>query len=80
MPGPVSDSYDPEFGTAHNAAKVRSAVAAVGQRITDVIGSGELHYVLDVVDGGPGPSYTATFSEREWRLLRFAINSALVTL
>jgi hypothetical protein len=80
MPGPVSDSYDPEFGTGRNAAIVAEGVRAVGQRVTDVIGSGTLKNIVEVAGGNPGPSFTATLSEREWRLLRFAVNRALESL
>lgn len=80
MPGSISDGYDPEFGTAANAAEVEEAVRAVCQRITDVIGSKQLRNILDVIHGPPGPSFTATLSEREWRILRFAVNRALASL
>ncbi len=80
MPGPVSDSYDPEFGTGENASVVGEAVRAVRQRITDVIGSDTLKDIVSVASGEPGPSFTATLSEREWRLIRFGLNRALESL
>jgi hypothetical protein len=80
MPGEVSSSYDPEFSTGENAARVHDAVQEAGQRITDVIGSGELKYIVDVVDGQPGASFTFTLTERELRIIRFAINRALESL
>jgi hypothetical protein len=81
MPGPVSDSYDPEFGTGANAAAVGQAVRAVGQLLTDITGIGaSLRDIVTVATGPPGPSFTALLSEREWRLLRFAVNRALESL
>jgi hypothetical protein len=73
MPGPMSDSYDPEFGTSDNVDAVDRALRDTAQRITDVIGSAGLRDVVALAQGGPGPSFTATLTEREWRLIRFAL-------
>ena len=39
MPGPVSDSYDPEFSTGANAQEVCDAVAALRDRVTEALGT-----------------------------------------
>lgn len=80
MPGPVSDSYDPEFGTGENAALVAVGIRSVRQRVTDIIGSDRPKDVVAVAGGEAGPSFTATLSEREWRLIRFTISRALESL
>jgi hypothetical protein len=75
MPGPISDSRDPEFGTGANARAVREAIDAISARIGGVIGH-ELRFIVDVVDGHPGPAHPLLLSERELRVIRFALNRA----
>lgn len=53
MPGPVSDSYDPEFGTGYNAACVASAIREVTDRATEVLGE-ERKNIVQVALGEPG--------------------------
>lgn len=79
MPGPVSDSYDPEFGTAANAYDVREAVTQLRDRVSDAIGDEQLKNILTVVHGAAGPhkSLVVATNERELRILRFALNRAL---
>ena len=80
MPGPVSDSYDPEFGTAANAAEVAEAIGKVRDEITRAIGEERLSPILDVVRGHPaghGPLKPLALTERELRIIRFAMNCAL---
>jgi len=76
MPGPVSDSYDPEWGTSSNADDIRLALKHMHKRLGEVIG-GPPHFILDVVHREePGPPITETFTEQEWRILRFACERA----
>ncbi len=79
MPGPVSDSYDPEFGTGELADKVMDAIQKLSQRVTDIVGSSVVKDADEIrkVLSRPGPSFTATLTEREWRIIRFALNRAL---
>lgn len=80
MPGPVSDSFDPEFGTCDNAARVREAITQQVARLTDHLGH-ELKDIVGVVDGPAGPRLPARrLSEREARVIRFALNRALETI
>jgi hypothetical protein len=80
VPGPVSDSYDPEFGTGENADLVREAVEQVRDRIAGVIGDRNLLNIMDVVRMGETTNYAVTLSVRELRILRFALNRALESL
>ncbi len=76
MPGPVSDSYDPVWGTAANADVVRDALKKVRDKLAANIG-GPPKFILDVARQSNGVFQTYIFSERELRLLRFAIGVAL---
>jgi hypothetical protein len=75
MPGPVSDSYDPEFGTGANAHDVREAIDAVRERLGQHIGE-ELKNIVQVVHGNEGLHYSYPFSEQELRVLRFCCDRA----
>jgi hypothetical protein len=79
MPGPVSDSYDPEFGTGENARIVREAIQEVVDRATELLGP-ELKYILDVAQGQTGKTIEAQLTEREWRIIRFGLMRALETI
>lgn len=79
MPGPMSDAYDPEFSTQANADRIAGAIQDAVDRIGIEIGL-ELQYILDVIDGEPGPKHRIAFSERELRVIRFALNRALETI
>jgi len=79
MPGPVSDSYDPEFGTGSNAEDVRDAIQGVVARIGGRLGP-ELKEIVGVVQGKSGKRHHITLSERELRVIRFGLNRALETI
>ena len=74
MPGPISDSYDPEFGTGQNAQDVREAIAKTGKRIDVVIGE-ELKDILWIVHSPEDfkTEYPVTFTEQELRIIRFCL-------
>ncbi len=78
MPGPVSDSYDPEFSTGSNASDVRDAIKAV----RDIIGKdlGELQDIVQVVHGRAGALKAVTLTEKQRRVVRFALNRALESI
>lgn len=79
MPGPVSDSYDPEFGTGANADDVREAIADVERHITESIGV-ELKDIVDVVHGPRGDGVALLLTERQMRVIRFCLRRALETV
>lgn len=80
MPGPVSDSFDPEFGTGANADMVQAAVAGVVARITEHLGPGLKNIVEIAYEGPEGPEHPPAFSENELRVIRFGLNRALESL
>jgi hypothetical protein len=84
MPGPVSDSYDPEFGTSANAEDVREAIQHVVGRIGRELGPGLMN-ILEVInsdhdEAGLDRWSKLAFSQRELRIIRFACNRALESL
>jgi len=80
MPGPVSDSYDPEFGTGANARDVEEAIRDVRKTITKELGPG-LHNIVQVAQGDSGSdAYVMNWSERELRIIRFCLDRALESI
>lgn len=77
-PGPVSDSYDPEFSTGENAQDVRNAIIEARDKLA--VGLGEAQNILAVVHGKAGPLKAITLSERQRRVIRFALNRALESI
>lgn len=79
MPGPVSDSYDPEWGTGANAAEISEALDAVYKRLTKILGGQPPMYILDLVRSefrNLNYQIPASLTAKEWRLLRFAVERA----
>lgn len=86
MPGPVSDSYDPEFGTAANVQSIETEIHAVIGMMSYGLGKAglpvDLKPILDVVRD---ESYTRiclpiVINERTARVIRFGLNRALESL
>jgi hypothetical protein len=81
MPGPISDSYDPEFSTGENAGIVRDAITEQRDRFSTLLGE-QLLYIVDVAEDDFKHtlhkyfSCQLTFNERELRIIRFALNRA----
>jgi hypothetical protein len=85
MPGPTSDSYDPEFGTGANAYDVADAIRSIRNRISsEIIADDTLLNIVDLVhakDAEDRKQYRDLWMDvREWRILRFALNRALESL
>lgn len=76
MPGPVSDSYDPEFGTGQNSADVREGIEKVVEKMGRYLGP-ELKNIVGVVQGPSGKGKSVYLSEREMRIIRFGLNRSL---
>lgn len=70
-PGPVSDSYDPEFGTSANRADVHDAIKAVAARFDDL---GEAKSIVTVVHGKAGRLKGVILNERDRRVIRYCLN------
>jgi len=79
MPGPVSDSYCPEFSTSSNRQLVADAIQEQVDKITELLGP-ELKYIVSVCAGPQGKGKTIRLTEKELRVIRFALNRALETL
>jgi hypothetical protein len=87
MPGPVSDSYDPEFGTGARAAEVLEAIEKLRALISDHIGSDELKNIVDLAEGyndntpdTEGSCQTIEFDIRELRIIRFCLDRAIESI
>ncbi|MCK9567555.1 hypothetical protein M0R72_01235 [Candidatus Pacearchaeota archaeon] len=81
MPGPVSDSYHPEFSTGERATRVREAIMKVRDRLTSILGDRLLN-IVDVVDGNFKSARSRkymhlSFTEQELRTIRFALNRTI---
>lgn len=79
MPGPISDSREPEFGTGANAAAVNEAATEVRDKITGLLGS-ELRDIVQVCREPNKKPRSVHLTERELRIMRFCINRALESL
>jgi hypothetical protein len=85
MPGPVSESYDPEFGTGENADALATAIRVVRKIVTDQIafavkGDTELKLIMDVVRGPNGMARTFSLDERQLRIIRFCLDRSLESI
>jgi len=76
MPGPVSDSYDPEFGTREKANDIIDQLVKTYEQVSNVLGNKPPIYIGDLVDLDLPNQLTATFSEKQWRMIRFALERA----
>ena len=80
MPGPVSDSFDPEFGTGENCRAVAVNIGKVCEKIVGRRLGSELKNIVEVVHGPAGKLFGVTLSERDLRVIRFAMNRSLESL
>lgn len=74
-PGPVSDSYDPEFGTGANAHDVAAAIRIVRGRLSRLLGK-KLKNIVEIAQGPAGPRHELILSERDLRVIRFCLDRA----
>lgn len=80
MPGPVSDSYDPEFGTAANAQEVRDAIDEVIKEFDRILKSPRRD-ILQVVRSPERPDGDQIYlSQRQQRIIRFSLHRAKETI
>jgi hypothetical protein len=80
MPGSVSDSYDPEWGTAANAERIRDALRTEYSRVCTLLGQSVPLYILRLLDAELPTPITATLTEKQWRIIRFALERAAQSL
>ncbi len=76
MPGSVSDSYDPEWGVGDTAEKIETALQDVYSKVSNILKNKPPIYIGDLIDADLPKKITATLTEKEWRLLRFACERA----
>ncbi len=78
MPGPVSDSYDPEWGTGATAADIADAIDTMYDRVSGVLGHREPKDIRTLVyeDAVLTEPLPATLTEWEWRIIRFCLERA----
>ena len=77
MPGPVSDSYDPEFGTGENARAVRDAIGELISRAVRLLGKKKLNIIELAYDPAMCQKVIdCKLTEREWRIIRFGLQYA----
>jgi hypothetical protein len=84
-PGPVSDSYDPEFGTGANAHDVAEAIRDVRVFVTSYIGSDELLPIVALArnDDAKHPLNKPVhvgLTERQLRIIRFCLDRSLESI
>lgn len=76
MPGPVSDSFDPEWGTSANANDIIEELRRMHRILGEAIGSPP-RYILDIVaDEDAGREIRLSLRENDLRILRFACERA----
>lgn len=77
MPGPVSDSADPEWGSSANAEEIQDALQEMHKKLTTLLDQRPPMYILDLVRSNKlNKQIDATFREKDWRILRFACERA----
>ena len=80
MPGPISDSFDPEWGTGSKANDIDDALEEVYDRLTGLLSGAPPMDVRRLVTKDLPKPISATLTEKEWRLLRFAVERARESL
>ena len=78
MPGSVSDSYDPEYGTADNCEAIGDAMIEICDKLGEFLG--ERQNIIQTVHGKGGPLRAVTLTERQWRVIRFGLERANKTI
>jgi hypothetical protein len=76
MPGPVSDSYDPEWGTSATADEIRDSLTDLYDTVSLILNHRTPMYILELLNTDLSTPINATLSEREWRIIRFALERA----
>lgn len=71
----IHDSEDPMYGAGERPDEVRRAMLAVTGKVAAVV-DWPIGNMSDVVSGPEGPIHQVDFTERELRILRFALHLA----
>lgn len=77
MPGPVSDSFDPEWGTGDTKQQIDGELGRVYQTVAEIIGAPPINIrELVAIERTMENMITFSLPEKDWRLIRFAIERA----
>ena len=80
MPGPVSDSFDPEWGIGHNRDMIIEELQSIYDRISEILNGKKPIYILTLIHEILPDQINAELSEKEWRLIRFSLERAMESL
>lgn len=76
MPGPVSDSLDPEWGTEANADAIRERLAGLYEDVSNIVNNVPPLFILDLLAADLPREINVTLTEKQWRIIRFALERA----
>jgi len=79
MPGSISNSYDPEWGTAANGQEIIQELDDLYAKVSTILGDKPPIYILDLVRqhfDPRKPLIGCQMTEKEWRIIRFALERA----
>jgi hypothetical protein len=79
MPGPVSDSYDPEWGTGYAAHNIREALKDVYRTVSGILDNQPPMDIRVLVHRATPLNrliHSGQLTEWEWRIIRFALERA----
>ena len=76
MPGPISDSYDPEWGSSSNVAEIVEILDEVYAKVANILGGQPPMFILDLVKADLPEPIDAILTTKEWRIIRFALERA----
>lgn len=78
MPGPVSDSFDPEWGTSANAEPISDAIETLYDRVSGILCGRKPMDIRKLAkqEGRLTTPIPATLTEWDWRIIRFALERA----
>jgi hypothetical protein len=80
MPGSISDSYDPEWGTSGVASQIGELLQQMHTQVSVVLDNRSPMDIRRLANADLPKPITATLTELEWRLLRFACERARESL
>jgi len=82
MPGPGSDSYDPEFGTAGTVYELHAVLKQVYADVSSALDDQPPLPIFELLrrDDLKESEITVQFSEWELRIIRFALERAMDTI
>lgn len=81
MPGSVSDSFDPEWGTGANREEIENNLQDVYRRVSLTLSQKPPMFILDLVQSENLEEIIEDgLTEKEWRLIRFALERAIESL